>query len=445
MTLRSQRFRFAALGTALFMSTAGILTAPAASSDPLTDNLNTTKIESDRYDSATKSTEKPKVVVVGTGGTISGQAEGRDTFTDYRAGTYEMEAMLDTLRPEVDAVADVSAVQFGNSGSSGYTMEQFHELTGVVEDQLETADAVVVTTGTDTQEEFAYWLDQTVQSRKPVITTGSMRPWGAGEGPDSDQVFGTDAPANLFNAIKLGASQQTYCFGTTLMLNDEIYAARSVTKTNSYRTDTFDDPAYGPLGWIDGDNITLGRAPARVMSCDSDDWFTPFDLSKVDGSSLPRVEILTSYQQAGAESITAFANAGVKGIVTAGTGAGGISAEMSAARKKAYDEQNVWFVSTTRTGTGSVYGDNEGVIAGGDLTAVKARILLLLSRAFTDDFDTTKDWFSTYGSPTFDQSEQAADDGTSTPDPLPDKPGSESSEASSSAGLGSAESSVSES
>ena len=139
----------------------------------------------------------------------------------------------------------------------------------------------------------------------------------------------TDAPANLYNAIKVAASQQTFCFGTVLMLNDEIQAAREVTKSNSYRTDTFQTREYGVLGWIDGDNITLGRAPARVMSCDTEEWFTPFDLAKVDAKTLPRVEIVTSYQQAGGEGVAGFANAGVRGIVTAGTGAGGISSAMS--------------------------------------------------------------------------------------------------------------------
>ncbi|SMF04719.1 L-asparaginase [Cellulosimicrobium cellulans J34] len=365
-------------------------------------------ITSARYATATATaaTGKPKVVVVATGGTMAGKATGRDTFTSYRAGTYLMEDMLDTLRPELDAVADVTAVQFGNAGSSGYSMEQFHALTLEVEKQLETADAVVVTTGTDTQEEFAYWLDLTVRSRKPVVTSGSMRPWGAGPGPDSDLVFGTDAPANLYNAIKVAASQQTYCFGTVLMLNDEIQAAREVTKTNSYRTDTFQTREYGVLGWIDGSNITLGRAPARVMACDSEEWFTPFDLSQVDPKALPRVEILVSYQQAGGEAVTAFANAGVQGVVTAGTGAGGISSAMSQARTAAVRE-GVWFVSTTRTGSGSSYGGGNGVIAGGDLTAVKARLLLLLSRAFTDDFATAQGWFATYGSRSFDQSATA--------------------------------------
>ncbi|MFC8922026.1 asparaginase [Cellulosimicrobium sp. NPDC057127] len=367
-------------------------------------------ISSTRYATATATANepdaRPKVVVVGTGGTISGKASGRETFTSYRSGSYLMEDMLDALRPELDAVADVSAVQFGNAGSSGYSIAQFHALTQEVEKQLETADAVVVTTGTDTQEEFAYWLDLTVQSRKPVVTSGSMRPWGAGDGPETDLVFGTDAPANLYNAIKVAASQQTYCFGTVLMLNDEIQAAREVTKTNSYRTDTFQSREYGVLGWIDGDRITLGRAPARVLTCDTEDWFTPFDLDDVAPDDLPRTEILMSYQQAGGEAVTAFADAGVQGIVTAGTGAGGISSAMSQARSAAIGE-GVWFVSTTRTGSGSSYGAGNGVIAGGDLTAIKARLLLLLSRAFTEDLETARGWFATYGSPSFDQSTTA--------------------------------------
>ena len=426
-TPRRRRPGIAAIGIALATAFAGSLAAPAAHGNPIADALG---ITSDRYAAATTDTkldgpetaEQPKIVVVATGGTIAGQAEGRDTFTDYAAGTYPMDEMLDTLRPEVDAVADVSALQFGNAGSSGYTMEELHSLTGEVEKQLEDADGVVVTTGTDTQEEFAYWLDQTVQSRKPVITTGSMRPWGAGETAADDQVFGADGPANLFNAIKVAASQQTYCFGTTLMLNDEIHAAREVTKTNAYRTDTFESPGYGPLGWIDGDDITLGRAPARVMDCDSEEWFTPFDLAEVDGAALPRVEVLTSYQEAGAESIKAFADAGVKGIVTAGTGAGGISPAMSAAQTEAYEDKDVWFVSTTRTGTGSVHDGGEGVIAGGDLTAVKARILLLLSRAFTDDFATAEEWFATYGTPSFDQSGNVGGGEDPAPEPEPEEP-----------------------
>ncbi|WP_265521561.1 asparaginase [Oerskovia flava] len=403
-------------------SGAALAQAAGATQPVLASAQNPLGIASTSYRAATeKAAEgKPKVVVVATGGTLAGKATGRDTYTSYRAGTYLMDDLLDTLRPEIDAIADVSAVQFGNAGSSGYSIAQFHALTAEVEKQLETADAVVVTTGTDTQEEFAYWLDLTVQSRKPVITSGAMRPWGSGDTPAEDALFGSDGPANLYSSILLAASQQTFCFGTVLMLNDEIQAAREVTKSNSYRNDTFQSREYGVLGWIDGPNITLGRAPARVLACDTDEWFTPFDLDEIAASDLPRVEILMSYQQAGGEAVTAFAGAGVEGIVTAGTGAGGISSAMGQARTAAIRDHGVWFVTTTRTGSGSSYSAGNGVISGGDLTAVKARLLLLLSRAFTDDLDTARGWFASVGSPTFDQSEAAAttDPGPGAPDPV---------------------------
>lgn len=132
---------------------------------------------------------------------------------------------------------------------------------------LEEFDAVVVTTGTDTVEEFAYWLDLTMQNRKPVVLTGALRPWAAGETAGEAGVIGADGPANLLQAVRLGASQKTFCFGTVLMLGDEIHAARDVTKGNTTRNDTFVTPGLGALGGIDGASVHVQRAPARVRGC----------------------------------------------------------------------------------------------------------------------------------------------------------------------------------
>ncbi|WP_251839979.1 asparaginase [Oceanitalea stevensii] len=372
---------------------AGVLLAPAAGAAPEED--------------------LPRVTVVATGGTIAGKAQGRDTFTSYRAGTYPMADMVAQLEPEIGAFADVDVVQFGNSGSGGYTIEQYRELTATVEEALEESDAVVVTTGTDTMEEFAYWLDLTVQNRKPVILTGAMRPWAAGETAGEAGVIGADGPANLLQAVRLGASQKTFCFGTVLMLNDEIHAARDVTKGNTTRNDTFVTRQLGALGWIDGASVHVQRAPARVLDCVDEDWFTPFDLDELGSAALPRTEVFYNYQQAGGEAITAFTEAGVTGIVTAGTGAGGISSAPGQARRAAIAE-GVWFVSTSRTGSGTVDGGGEGIIAGGDLLPQKARLLLLLSRAFTEDIEQAREWFATLGTPSFDQSALA---GTVSPTP----------------------------
>src|SRR5699024_9687054 len=134
--------------------------------------------------------------------------------------------------------------------------------------------------------------------------------------------FGADGPANLYNAVSLASSQKTYCYGTVLMLNDEIHAARDVTKADTYRTDTFESRSHGPLGYIDGGNISTDRAPTRINHCGNiDEWTTPFDLAEIQADDLPRTEIVYSYQGAGPEAIEAFTDAGVEGIVTAGTGA----------------------------------------------------------------------------------------------------------------------------
>jgi L-asparaginase len=333
-------------------------------------------------------TRVPKVVVIGTGGTIAGVAGSRVAFQTYRSGQIPIADLVGFLQPEVARIADVSTVQFGNKGSGSYTIPEFYDLTKLVDQQLARADAVVVTTGTDTMEEFAYWLDLTVRSTKPVVLTGAMRPWN---------VVGTDGPANLYNAIALAASKRTTCFGTVLMLNDEVYPARDATKTSGLRMDTFQTREFGTLGFVDETRIRLHRAPARVEQCRTSKWATPFDLARIDRAALPRTEIVYSYQSAGGEPITAFADAGVRGIVTAGTGAGGVSAAQSAARSAAI-QQGVVFVSTTRTGSGAVYDGGTGPVIGGeDLLPQKARLLLLLSLAKTDDVATIRDWFARYG------------------------------------------------
>ena len=332
-----------------------------------------------------QASELPNILVIGTGGTISGQSADETSFQTYRAGSLPIGDMVAAL-PNLDWIADVSTFQFGNKGSGSYTIPELYDLSLAVDQGLQDYDGVVVTTGTDTMEEIGYFLDLTIRSQKPVVITGSMRPW---------TVIGSDAPANLFNAIKLAASGKTARFGVVLMLNDEIHSIREVTKTNTYRLDTFQSPMLGILGYIDESRVRIYRVPARALKPD-DEWATPFDLRKITKDQLAKVEIVYSYQGAGGEAIRAFVEAGAKGIVTAGTGAGGISAAMREERDKAI-QKGVVFVSTSRTGSGSVYGSGEGILAGDNLNPAHARILLLLILSFTDDFETVKKWFAKYG------------------------------------------------
>jgi len=328
-------------------------------------------------DAAAEAGALPRVTIVATGGTIAGVSDSRTSFQSYRAGSLGIDEMLSELRPQIDEVADVTTVQFGNRPSGGYAIADFFDLTLAVENALETADAVVVTSGTGSMDEFVYWLDLTVQSRKPVVITGAMRPW---------TVIGTDAHANLFNAIVLAASGETRCFGTVLMLNDEFHAAKEAWKGDAYRMDTFVSRELGNLGFIDELDVRTYRAPPRVQHCaDPERWMTPFDLSGISKDDLPRVEVLIGYQGAGLdEAISAWAEAGVRGIVLAGGRGSGEVQEKA-------EEMGVVFRRTHRFRTGT---DN--------LYPQKARLLLLLSLAFTDDPDQVDAWFEQLGGAEFE-------------------------------------------
>jgi L-asparaginase type II len=338
---------------------------------------------------AFKTSALPNVLVIGTGGTISGQANDGDptNLQSYKSGTYKIEDMVAQL-PRKDKIADVSTYQFGNKGSGSYAIGDLYDLSLTVDQALQTYDGVVVTTGTDTMEDIAYFLDLTVRSGKPVVVTGAMRPW---------DVIGTDAPANLYNAIKLAGSGKTEWYGTVVMLNDVIQAARDVTKLNAHRLDTFGTPIFGALGYIDQANISLYRLNDRALKAGRPEWATPFDLGKIKKTDLPMVEIAYAYQDAGSGGINGLVADGAKGIVTAGTGAGGISSKMSAARAEAI-KKGIIFVTTTRTGSGTMYpGNTDGIIAGDSLNPQHARMMLLIALAFSRDFKTVKDWFWQYG------------------------------------------------
>jgi L-asparaginase len=306
---------------------------------------------------ATEATyRKPKVAVIGTGGTIAGHAQDRTALQSYRAGTYPIDVMVDYLRPGINEIADVTTTQFGNRGSGGYSIEEYYDLTLAIQKAAETADAIVVTTGTGTQDEFVYWSEITVRTQKPVVFVGAMRPW---------DVVGTDAQANLLNAIVLAASLETRCFGTVNMLNDEVHHAREVWKSDNNRLDTFIDRQVGQIGFVDERQVRTWRAPPRAQFCnDPARWMWPIDVAQMDRANLPKVEMLMGYQGAKLdEAVRAYADAGVKGIVLAGGGA-----TQDAVRYA--ESKGVVFVRTQRFRSGP---DN--------FMPQKARLLLLASLA----------------------------------------------------------------
>lgn len=330
---------------------------------------------------------KSNVVVIATGGTIAGVAADEDDFTLYSPGVLSISDMVNEISA-VKSFANVTTKQFANQSSGSTTTKNLYDLSLSVDEALKTADAVVVTCGTDIMEEIAYFLDLTVQSPKPVVVTGSMKPWN---------VIGTDAKINLYNAIKVAASNKTYKFGTVVVLNEEIHAAREVSKSNSHRTDAFATPMLGMLGYVDENAVSIYRMPTRAAKSD-DTWATPFDLTKISASDIPYVGIVVAYQGAGRESIDALVASGAKGIVTMGTGNGGISQSMLTARNEALNK-GIIVVSTTRTGSGTMYSedrDGSGLISADNLNAYHARIALELSLAYSRNYHTIQAWFEEY-------------------------------------------------
>jgi L-asparaginase len=337
----------------------------------------------------------PNVRVVGIGGTIVSSAVARDRWQSYGGDQGINDSILITrVMPELGEVANISNIEISNLGSGTIRAEDMYNTTKAVDAALQEADAVVVLAGTSIMEEVAYWLDLTLRSDKPVVITGAMR---------QNNTFSFDGLANLFNSVVLAASGKTTCYGVVLLLNDEYMSAREVRKADAVRTDTFEGGRFGILGAVDERRVRAIQAPARVLTCGTPEWQTPFDLNRITPEQLPRVEIEYSYMDAGRASIDAMVAAGVKGIVTAGHGAGGISTVQGQARADAV-AKGVLFVTTTRTGSGPVWGNSKGMVAGGDLMPQKARVLLQLALAFSQDQAQIEQWFATIGLPDFDMS-----------------------------------------
>ena len=224
-----------------------------------------------------------------------------------------------------------------------------------------------VTHGTSTLEETAYFLDLTVGGIRPVVVTGSMRP---------SNMAGADGPANIMNAVRAAVDTNSRGRGTMVMMDDRLFAARDVTKTNSTRVETFQAPERGPLAIVDPEglsfrNRTAGRSVAQ------------FDVSA--GKELPRVDVIYSYAGADSVAIDAVVAAGSRGLVVAGVGRGGMTTSQGAAVRRAI-ARGVVVVASTRTGSGQVpVGRSGNTIGSGDLNPQKARILLMLALSRTSD------------------------------------------------------------
>jgi L-asparaginase len=332
----------------------------------------------------------PRVRLVATGGTISNRAGGRLTA----------EELVKSI-PGVERYAQAEFEQFSNLASSELTLDQWLALSKRLNELFKTEPAVagaVVTSGTDTLEELAYFLNLTVRSEKPVVVAGSMR---------NPSTLGYEGAANLLEAFRVAASPDARGKGVLVVLNDEINSAREVTKTDALRLNTFQTRGYGVLGVVDADRVVFYRNVVKRHTANSE-----FDVSAV--TKLPRVDVLMVYQGADGDLIRAAADAGARGIVIASAGAGATSGTQGEAENYAA-KKGVVIVTTTRTGSGRIGprgGLNAGpppsgtgpltpderrrFVAGEDVAPVKARVLLMLALTRTSDPSEIQRMFSEY-------------------------------------------------
>ena len=320
----------------------------------------------------------PTVHVIATGGTISNTGGERLTG----------EELVKSL-PGIERIARVTVEQFTNVASGSITHANWRDLALRINDLYRTRPelrGVVITHGTDTMEETAYFLDLTVASCKPVIVTGAMR---------TANSIGPDGPANLYDAIVTAASPMAVGRGAMVLLNDEIFAARDVTKIHTTRPDAFDSPTRGPIGEATR-GVDFYHPPSRTV-CDR----APFTVTAA--TAFPRVDIVYTYLGADSVPVQALVDAGAKGIVVAGAGAGATTPSQGTAIRRAR-ERGVAIVTASRTGSGSVGGGGPGgggggrggatpapaatpgaALSSGDLTPQKARIRLMLALAMSSD------------------------------------------------------------
>lgn len=329
----------------------------------------------------------PKVAVIGTGGTIASIGRGPFDILDYGANE-KMLHIGDILAmfPEVNEKADVIAVPFKAVPSPDIFFADWKEIVRtcdrLVAEHKDLA-GIVITHGTASLEETAWFLNLTVKVDIPVVVVGAQRPASG---------FSTDAGMNLANAIRVAGDPASRGLGVLVLMNDEIHAAREVTKTSTFRLQTFRSPDFGVLGHADGDAVVYYRKPIRKVAP-----HTEFDIRNLE--SLPRVDVVYAYTGSDGTATRAFIAAGARGIVSAGF-APGFAGKADFEVMKEAAKAGVVVMQSTRAGSGRTFRGKRlregGVLIADNLSPHKARLLLALALTKTSDPAEIERIFLTY-------------------------------------------------
>lgn len=374
---------------AVLLSLSLLMTAACANTSTQENNqskqestTNETKDKTTAVETGNKSLSNIKVLA--TGGTIAGASDSDTDTTGYKSGSLGIDKVIASV-PQLKDIANVTGEQVANVGSENVDNALLLKLAKRVNQLLndDQVDGIVITHGTDTLEETAYFLHLVVKSDKPVVVVGSMRPASA---------ISADGPLNLYHAVKIASTKEAKGKGVMVTLNDRIASARFITKTNTTTTDSFKSLEQGYIGEIAGEVVSFYNESTRKHTSESE-----FDVSKI--KELPQVDILYGYQNDQKYVYDAAVKAGAKGIVVAAPGNGTMSTE---AIKGATDavKKDVVIVRSSRAGNGIVthekMDDEHHFVSSDSLNPSKARILLMLALTETKNPDKVQTYYDQY-------------------------------------------------
>ena len=334
---------------------------------------------------ATLAFAKPTIYILATGGTIAGSGSGA-LDTSYTSGTVTVDKLIAAV-PDINKIATIKGEQISNIGSQEMNNEVWFKLANRVNELLTSgkADGVVITHGTDTMEETAYFLNLVVKSDKPIVMVGAMRNSGS---------LSADGPLNIFNAVNVAMNKEAVGKGVMVVMNDEIHAAREVTKTNTTAVDTFKSPNSGKIGTVFYGNVKFYMNPTRKHTVNS-----AFDITKI--KELPRVDIIYSHSNDNPDFVNVAVKNGAKGIINAGMGNGNPFPSALEALGEAV-KAGIVVVRDSRVGSGETTLNGEvddgkyGFLASDNLNAQKARVLLMLALTQTTDKAKIQEFFLTH-------------------------------------------------
>lgn len=313
---------------------------------------------------------KPHIVIIGTGGTIVSSGASGAQMTGYSIQGLDVRSIISAV-PALAEIANIDALPLLNIGSSNIKLSDWLKLTCTINKLAEDPKihGFVITHGTDTMEETAFFLNLTLKTEKPVVFTGSMRPATA---------ISADGPLNLLNAVRLASSKQAWNKGVLVSLNGQIHGARDVSKTNTVSVETFCSPTSGPLGYIIGEDIDFLTQSVKPHTLSSE-----FHISEsFKAEDFPRVEIILSHADEDGHQLERCLASKPDGIILELTGNSTVPAVVEKVLKDSEHQPAV--VRASRTGSGPVTkGKAEWqemqMIPGGTLSAQKCRILLQLA------------------------------------------------------------------